>query len=42
MAASGSSNPDIAGELGIKQDTVGRWNSRFAEHRPEGIEKVLP
>lgn len=42
MAAGGSSNTDIAGELGIKQHTVGRWRSRFAEHRLEGIEKDLP
>ena len=42
LAAKGFSNADIAGELGIKPHTVGRWRNRFAEHGLEGVEKDLP
>jgi transposase len=35
-------NKEIAEELGTKPHTVGRWRSRFAEHRFAGIEKDLP
>ena len=41
-AADGSSNKEIAVELGVKALTVGRWRSRFAELRLAGIEKDLP
>jgi len=41
-AADGSSNKQIALELGVKPHTVGRWRSRFAELRLAGIEKDLP
>jgi transposase len=42
LAAEGFSNADIAGELGVKPHTIGRWRNRFAEHRLVGIEKDLP
>jgi len=42
LAASGKQNKQIANELGISQPTVGKWRSRFAERRLNGIEKDLP
>ncbi len=42
FAADRRSNSDIAGELGVKPHTVGRWRARFAEDRLKGIEKDLP
>lgn len=42
LAAERFSNADIAGELGVKPHTVGRWRNRFAEHGLAGIEKDLP
>ena len=41
-AADGWSNADIAGELGVKPQTVGRWRNRFSGDRLRGIEKDLP
>ena len=41
-AARGLENQDIAVELGITRETVGRWRSRFAERGVEGIAKDLP
>jgi len=42
LAAEGLLNKEIAGRLGVKAHTVGRWRSRFAELRLTGIEKDLP
>ncbi|NJN71198.1 MAG: helix-turn-helix domain-containing protein [Nitrospira sp.] len=42
LAADDWSNKEIAEELSVKQHTVGRWRSRFAESRLEGISKDLP
>ena len=42
MAAEGKTNLEIAGMTGAKPHTVGRWRSRFAELRLEGITKDLP
>ena len=41
-AADGMLNQDIAAELKIMPNTVGRWRRRFAEKRIAGIEKDLP
>jgi transposase len=41
-AADGMLNQDIAAELKIMPNTVGRWRRRFAEKRISGIEKDLP
>ena len=41
-AARGLENQDIAVELGITRETVGRWRSRFVEKGAEGITKDLP
>lgn len=41
-AASGMLNKDIARELEIIPNTVGRWRGRFARDRFSGIEKDLP
>ena len=41
-AADGMLNQDIAAELKIMPNTVGRWRRRFAERRIAGIEKDLP
>ena len=35
-------NKEIASELGVNRETVGRWRSRFAEEGIEGILKDLP
>lgn len=35
-------NREIAEELGVTRETVGRWRSRFAESGLEGITKDLP
>ena len=42
LAAKGMPNSSIAEELGVKPHTVGRWRTRFAEHRLEGLKKDLP
>ena len=42
LAADGKLNDEIAQELGIGKDTVGRWRLRFASNRVAGIEKDLP
>ncbi len=41
-AARGLENREIAEELGVTRETVGRWRSRFAETSVEGITKDLP
>ncbi len=41
-AARGLENREIAAELGVTPETVGRWRSRFAEKSVEGITKDLP
>lgn len=41
-AARGLENRQIAEELGVTPETVGRWRSRFCEQRLEGIRKDLP
>jgi len=41
-AARGLENWQIAQELEVTPETVGRWRSRFAEKRLVGIEKDLP
>jgi transposase len=42
LAADGKENRDIAKDLDIGADTVGRWRRRFADKRIAGIEKDLP
>ena len=42
LAAGGEQNREIAERLGVTRRTVGRWRTRFAERRIEGIEKDLP
>ena len=42
LAADGMLNKDIAVEVGVKAQTVGRWRRRFAESGLAGIEKDLP
>lgn len=42
LAAQGMTNSDIADDLGVSPHTVGRWRTRFAEHRLDGIKKDLP
>lgn len=41
-AADGLDNGQIAAELGITRQKVGRWRDRFAEHGLKGIEKDAP
>jgi len=41
-AARGLENREIAEELSMTRETVGRWRSRFAEKRLDGIMKDLP
>ena len=41
-AARGLENREIAKELSMTRETVGRWRSRFAEKRLDGIMKDLP
>ncbi len=41
-AARSLENKEIAEELGVSRETVGRWRSRFAEQGVEGITKDLP
>ena len=36
-AADGRLNKDIAAELGCNAVTVGKWRSRFATHRVDGL-----
>ena len=42
LAAEGKMNKDIAAELGIMPNTVGRWRARFAAGGPAAIEKDAP
>ena len=42
MAAEGSENIDIAGEVGTDRQTVGRWRTRFAKEGIAGIERDRP
>ena len=42
LAALGKKNEQIAVELGVSNNTVGRWRTRFAEARITGIEKDAP
>lgn len=42
LAAEGKENREIAEELGISRETVGRWRSRYAEYGLAGIEKDAP
>ena len=41
-AAAGMTNKEIAAELGIDANKVGRWRRRYAEAGPRGIEKERP
>jgi transposase len=36
-AAEGLKNTEVAERLGVHRGTVGRWRSRFAEHRLDGL-----
>ena len=42
MAAEGMANKDIAVELGIDANKVGRWRTRYAKEGPLAIEKERP
>ncbi|MBE0557897.1 MAG: IS630 family transposase, partial [Proteobacteria bacterium] len=42
LAAQGWLNKDIAVEVGVGRDTVGRWRERFSKCRLTGIEKDAP
>ena len=42
LAAQGWLNKDIALEVGVGRVAVGRWRTRFAQHRLAGIEKDAP
>jgi transposase len=42
LAAEGKENLEIAAELKIARQTVGRWRVRFAQHGLAGIEKDAP
>jgi len=42
LAAQGGLNKDIALEVGVGRVAVGRWRTRFAQHRLAGIEKDAP
>jgi transposase len=37
MCASGRSNTDVAGELGVSKPMVGKWRQRFVEQRLDGM-----
>ena len=41
-ASSGLENTEIASELGVTRETVGRWRSRFIKEGVEGITSDLP
>lgn len=41
-ASTGLENTEIASELGVTRETVGRWRDRFIEAGVEGITKDLP
>lgn len=42
LASEGVTNGDIAKELSVSHNKVGRWRNRYAEKRHAGIEKDLP
>lgn len=42
LAAQGRENREIAQELGVSRETVGRWRGRYAELGLAGIEKDAP
>ena len=42
LAAEGKENREIASQLGITRETVGRWRRRYAESGMQGIEKDAP
>jgi transposase-like protein len=42
LAAAGKENAQIALEVGVTPNLVGRWRARFAEQRIAGIEKDAP
>ena len=42
MAAEGLTNKEIAVELGIDANKVGRWRTRYAKEGPPAIEKERP
>ena len=42
LAATGMANKEIAEELEVTPDTVGRWRSRFGEKGIDGIKKDRP
>lgn len=42
LAAQGQENKDIAGEIGVTRQLVGRWRSRYVKHGLAGIEKDAP
>ncbi len=42
LAAQGCLNKDIALEVGVGRDTVGRWRERFSTQRLAGIEQDAP
>jgi len=42
LAADGLTNKEIAAELGIDANKVGRWRTRYADAGPAGIEKERP
>ncbi|MCP3939445.1 MAG: helix-turn-helix domain-containing protein [Actinomycetia bacterium] len=39
LAAEGKQNKEIASQLGISRETVGRWRRRYGESGMAGIEK---
>ncbi len=41
LAAEGNENKEIASQLEITRETVGRWRRRYAESRPPDLPLVL-